>query len=83
MPGGENSQIRIYNAGPNKVCVRSSDGSTAAVMPTDSATPNGVGTVIPPNGVEPFTLPAGASSLHGICAAGETATIYFSVGLGD
>jgi hypothetical protein len=82
MPGGANSQIRIYNAGPNKVCVRSSDGAQLAVMPTDAAAPNGVGVVIPPNGVEPFTLPAGPSSLHAICAAGETAEIYFSVGVG-
>jgi formylmethanofuran dehydrogenase subunit A len=82
LPGGANSQVRIHNAGPNAVCVLAGSGAQVAAFPTDALVPNGAGVVIPENGVEPFSLPAGSTDLHAICLAGETATIYFSVGVG-
>ena len=75
--GGEGDQVYINNLGPNKVFVLDGDGTQLAVAPTDNATPNGKGIAVP-SGVQVFTLRQGASSLHFICSAAETATVCYS-----
>lgn len=81
LPGGEGEQIRVFNLGPNKAAVLVTLGAATAVMPTDNATANGKGVVIPAGGVETFTI-GNADTISGICASTETATIYFSRGKG-
>ena len=81
LPGGQGDQIRIFNIGPNAVCVLHGAGAQTAVFPTDSATPNGKGVVIGVGSTEVFTVP-GPVDLHSICLAAQTATIYVSRGQG-
>jgi hypothetical protein len=83
IPGGEGEQLRVYNVGPNLVSVYASRGNGTAVFPTDNATPNGTGVVIPVGGVEIVTMPFGADTLNAICPAAGTATIYLSRGKGN
>lgn len=80
--GGHGNQTRIYNSGPNAVCVLSGTGAQLAIFPTDNATANGSGVVIPAGNTEVFTMQPGGS-LHFICLAGQTATVYASRGLGE
>lgn len=82
MPGGDGDQLRVVNIGPNPVAVRAQVGSTAAAFPTDAATCNGQGVVLPSGGVETFTIPQGADTINAICAAAQTATIFVSRGKG-
>lgn len=76
LPGGEGDQCRIFNIGPNAVCILDGDGTQSAAFPTSNATPNGKGTVLASGATEVFTLKASATDLHAICLAGQTATIY-------
>jgi hypothetical protein len=82
IPGGDGEQVRVYNAGPNLIAVMCSVGAGTAIFPTDNATPNGKGCVIPVGGVETFSLIAGADTLSAICPAAGTATMYVSRGKG-
>lgn len=85
MPGGEGEQLRVHNASASAspVAVFVGLGANAAVFPTDNATPNGKGQVIPVGGVEVFTIPQGADSIYAICPSAGTATIYFGRGKGQ
>lgn len=81
--GGSGEQLRIYNAGPNDVCILAGDGTQTAAFPTDSATAaNGAGVVIGAGIIEIFSCPL-LVNLHLICAAGNTATVYCSRGNGQ
>ena len=80
--GGAGDQVRIYNAGPNPVAALCGLGSQTAIFPTDSATANGAGVVIAPGATEVFSMCQGGS-MHFICAATQTATVYASRGLGN
>lgn len=81
--GGQGDQMRIYNFGPNKVCILDGDGTQTAAMPTDSATANGKGSVIAAGATEIFSMKAGWTNIHAICAATETATIFAGRGNGN
>ena len=82
LGGGEGEQVRIVNTGPNSVAVSASVGAGTAVFPTDAATSNGKGQVVPNGAVEIFTLPAGTDTLNFICLATQTATVFVGRGKG-
>ena len=67
----DNDSIRLYNAGPNDVCVHFDIGTTAAVTTNMR---------IPVGGVETFTK-GKADHIAAICATG-TATVYITTGEG-
>lgn len=69
----QNAQIRIANAGPNKVFVRWGVGGQAAAT-TD--TPILAGTA------ELFTKAIGDNGFAAICDTGETATVFVTTGEG-
>jgi len=71
-------QIRVHNKGPNTAFIRKGTDNTVAAATTDMPIPAGA--------VEVFTLMNREASpithIAGICASGETATLYFTVGAG-
>jgi len=82
MPGGENANVRISNMGSSPCAILPGAGAQLAVYPTDSATPNGAGLVLPPGNTEIFSLPASVVDIHAICAAGGSTDITWSIGAG-
>jgi hypothetical protein len=66
------ANIRVYNAGPNTAFVRFGFGAQTAVL-TDTPVPAGV--------IENFFVGA-ADTCAAICAATQTATVYFTPGNG-
>lgn len=82
LGGGGGDQIRVYNKGPDDVCLLVGDGTQSAVFPTDAATSNGAGLVMGP-GVEVFSIQNASVDVHAICDTGGTATIYVSRGNGQ
>lgn len=75
-------QIRVVNAGASPVCILPGTGSQTAVFPTNAASANGAGVYIPAGNTEIFTVRT-STSLHCICAAGQTTTLYISKGGGE
>ena len=72
--------ISIYNEGPNKAFVESGISTTVSVFPTTSVEQDG--TIVAAG--ERATVPINSTATHiiGICAAGETATLYVQYGNG-
>ena len=72
-------QLRIYNAGPSATFIKKGADSTVTAATTDFPIPSG--------GVEVFTVnntpAAPMGNVAAICAGSGTATVYFSIGLGD
>lgn len=68
--GGQN--MRVYNAGPNTAFIRFGNGAQTAVL-TDTPVPVGV--------IENF-FKGNFDTMAAICAATQTATVYFTPGNG-
>ena len=71
--GGAVSQIRVVNTGANTVFLRWGTSAQTAVAATDLPVPAGA--------VEIFNK-GHATIVAGICASGQTATVYISAGEG-
>lgn len=78
MPTGQ-TQIRVYNKGPNVAFIRKgTDSSATAVAATDLPIGPGVTEILTLS-----NLPASPiTHVAAICAAAETATVYITTGAG-
>jgi len=70
---GNSPNVRIYNAGPNTAFVRWGIGTQTAIAATDIPIPAGA--------IENF-FKGQSDTFAAICAATQTATIYFTPGSG-
>tara|TARA_Y100000310_G_scaffold201702_1_gene201792 strand:+ start:9812 stop:10159 length:348 start_codon:yes stop_codon:yes gene_type:complete len=73
-------QLRIYNAGPNRAFIAKGTSTVVAVEPTDGTPADGM--PIDPGVIEIIGFKAGETHVAAICASGETATLYYTPGVG-
>lgn len=78
--GTGQSQIEIQNKGGNWAFVVFGDSSVVATAP-NGATAGGY--PVGPGMCKVVTIGTNATNAAAICASGETATLWFSVGCGD
>jgi len=82
LPVVVGTNVVIWNAGPNTAFIQLGGASVTAVLPGSS----GVGAMPVPLGFYGNTISrdvANDTCVAAICNAGETATVYFSVGNGS
>lgn len=80
--GDVGTNVVIYNAGPDLAFVKIGPSGTTATVPTTA----GSGGMPVPVGFYGFTVARSQSTdntVSAICATGQTATLYFSVGSGN